>query len=231
MKRFLPGVEPDGRLKTICEMVPECVTLADIGCDHGILDAYLLNTGKIKKAFLCDISQASLEKAKKRFQGGAFSGNVSFLAGDGAEILPEIPDCAVIAGMGTSTIIHILSRGQDKLRGSYLLLQPNTDIPGLRKYLMENGYRIADEHIVRAGTRHYVIIGAKEGNACYSEKELLCGPVLLSRKDRMLLPYSDFRLKVIRKALSGALSSNDHHSEELRREISIWEEVADCIRQ
>lgn len=229
MSKF-DSIVPDERLTAIAEMLPECETLADIGCDHGILDAYLLRTERIKRAYLCDISSASLDKARMLFDGTEYEQAVSFHVGDGFHALDCHTDCAVIAGMGASTIAHIISDAPSFIRGTKLFLQANVDVPDIRRHLAGYGYRLTDERIVRAGTRHYVIIAAEEGKAVYSEKELLCGPVLLMRGDPMLLPYSAFRIKVARKALKGAELADGARAQELTREIEIWEDVARCVR-
>ena len=51
----------DPRLSVMAELVGECESYADIGCDHGRLGAFLLQTGRVKWAQLTDVSADSLK--------------------------------------------------------------------------------------------------------------------------------------------------------------------------
>ena len=53
------------RMKAIASLLGSNDTVADIGCDHGKLSAYLIKNGLANKVFATDISLLSLEKAKK----------------------------------------------------------------------------------------------------------------------------------------------------------------------
>jgi hypothetical protein len=73
---------------------------------------------------------------------------------------------------------------------------------------------------------------AEPGRADYSLKERIVGPVLLARMPEELAPYAEFRLRVAKKALTGAVASADEAQRApLEREIAIWEEVCACLRR
>jgi len=68
--------------------------------------------------------------------------------------------------------------------------------------------------------------------ADYDLKQLTVGPVLLERMPDELIPYAFFRSRVVKKALLGALASNDARQIQLLdREASIWEEVLSCLQR
>lgn len=226
MDSVINAIQLDARLHAAAQMVPAGARFADIGCDHGFLSAYLIREGKVCHCQLCDISAPSLAKAKRLFRKLDISENVLFCVGDGAKALTAPVDCAVVAGMGSSTIMHIIADGRDLLGNARLVLQPNLNENVLRCFLCENGYAIVDETVVRAGRRHYVLLAAEPGQASYSPVELLCGPVLLRKNEEAFFSYAQFRIRVAKEALCGAEASEPERAKVLRWEIATWQDVS-----
>ena len=222
----------DPRLSMIARLVGSCPCCADIGCDHGRLGAFLLQTGQCRRMLLTDISESSLKKARALMHGLDLTDRVRFSVGDGALALDETPQVAVIAGMGGTTIAQIVRQGRERLAGARLVLQPNVAAPQLREALSRLGYAITDERVALDGRRCYVVIQAEPGKSDYSLKQLTVGPVLLERLPEALTPYAAFRLRVARKALAGASASEDQAQQALlKQEIAIWEEVFACLQR
>ncbi len=222
----------DPRLSMIARLVGKCECCADIGCDHGRLGASLLQTDQCRQMELTDISEPSLEKARRLIYGLGLTDRVRFTVGDGLAAMEGKPDAIVIAGMGGATMAQILQASPERLHGAKLVLQPNVAAPQLRQALCRLGYAITDERVVQDGRRCYVIIQAVPGKADYSLKELIVGPVLLARLPGELKPYATFRLRVAKKALAGAATSEDKSQQgPLEQEIAIWEEVCACLQR
>lgn len=219
----------DPRLSMIAEMVGHVKSYADIGCDHGRLGAFLLQRGWVEHAFLMDISESSLDKARALIRLLDLESRTRFIVGDGAEGLCEPVEAVVIAGMGGTTAAGIIERGREKLGDARLVLQANVAVPELRQRLSGAGYYIHDEKIVRDGRRQYVILEARCGASSYTEEELEVGPVLLREKPQALADYAAFRLRVAEKALMGAENADAQAANDLRREIRIWEDVKACL--
>ena len=216
----------DPRLSTIAEMVGRCKTYADIGCDHGRLGAFLLQRGWVNQALLMDISDPSLDKARALIRLLGLEEKTRFLVGDGADPLDCPVDCVVIAGMGGTTAAGIVERGRKKFGDARLIIQANVANPELRERLVNVGYRITDERVVKDGRRHYIIVEAAPGTVQYTERELTVGPILLEKKPAELEGYASFRVRVARKALLGAeYGGEEQIVAELRKEIEIWEDV------
>ena len=235
----MPGekrIALDPRLSMIAQLVGSCECLADIGCDHGRLGAFMLQNHRCKRAQLTDISDMSLKKARSLIALAGLSEFVDFCVGDGAKALIAPCDVAVVAGMGGTTIAQIIRDGRDALGSARLVLQPNVAVPELREALWGEGYGITDERVVQDGRRNYVILVAEVNNrpksaiTDHSLKEKIVGGVLLERMPPELSPYAQFRLRVARKALKGAEAGGDgEQAALLSQEIEIWEEVLSCL--
>ena len=219
------AITVDARLLALSELCGRCRLLADVGCDHGRLGAYMLKTELCERVLFSDISGASLEKARRLVSTMGLSARACFRVGDGAAALPEKPDVCVIAGMGGETIAGIVARALPILKDARLVLQPNVGARDLRWTLLTLGFRVADERIVRDGRRLYAVIAAERGEAHYDEIQLEVGPVLLDRRPPALLDYAQFKIRVAKKALSG-MAAGAADDTEMRRALSVWEEVA-----
>ena len=213
----------DKRLLALQELLPECGVIADIGTDHGRLGCSLLQADKCQKVWFSDISKASLEKAIRLVERLGFKDRSEFFVGDGALSLPGSPEAAVIAGMGGSTICHILECGLEILKKSVLVLGANTELFALRTFLMEYGFRIDEEQAVKAAGRFYILIRTVNGKEIYSYRELLAGPKLIRKKDEETRSYFYFRRRVALSAWKKAESAASPNAIALRKELDVWE--------
>ncbi|MBQ3424038.1 MAG: SAM-dependent methyltransferase [Clostridia bacterium] len=222
----------DPRLTTVARMVGHVAYCADVGCDHGRLGAWLIQTGMCQRVQMADISEASLQKARDLIGRLGLEEQVDFVVCDGVSGLKPPLETVVIAGMGGKTIADIVHRGRNMLGKARLVLAPNVAAAHLRRSLSEDGYRIVDECLVKDEGRWYAVISACSGESDYSVEQIEVGPVLLSRMPPELAGYGRFRLRVAQKAFYGAEQSGDEtRLGPLRREIRIWEGVLKCLQQ
>lgn len=181
------------RLEMLLGMV-QGQTVADIGCDHGQLCEAMLQQDI--RVIGTELSPASLQKARQRM---ADCDRFQARQGDGFDpLLIKEVDCAVMAGMGATTICGILDRASDKARGPLLLMQPMLDVAQLRAYLQANGFGILQEELVREGRRYYPIIAAQYGQGLMDYPEWMheCGPLLLEKRHPLMQDYLAWRLGV-----------------------------------
>ena len=219
-------IELDDRLNMLAALTPACPVAADVGADHGFLGAWLLENRRCERVQFLDISAPSLEKARRLIEDMQLENRSIFSVGDGLDALVEPAQAVIIAGMGGQTVAGIIERGREKLHGARLIMQPNVGLYELRQKLTEQGFEIVDERLARAGGRWYVGIAAEEGNASYTEEELLAGPILLKNRPAELAGFADFRIKVTQKAYDGAVLGSKHQmTEDLAKELSLWKEI------
>ena len=222
----------DPRLSMIARLVGPCESCADIGCDHGRLGAFLIQSGQCDRVVLTDISEPSLAKARALTEHLGLVERVDFAVADGIPRWERPPRAVVIAGMGGATICDILHEGRERLGGARLILQPNVAAPQLRGALSHLGYAVTAERIAQDGRRCYVIIAAESGASEYGPRERVVGPVLLRDMPKELIPYARFRLRVTEKALKGAVRGADAAQQRaLSEELSIWREVCAWLQR
>lgn len=142
------------RLQLIANRINEKETMADIGTDHGFLPIYLKLSKKSPKVVMCDVSVPSLQKAKDNAALYATrEDDLYFRAGDGLQVLKygEV-DTVVIAGMGGKLIRDIMAYDIDHTCSfKKFILQPRIGQGHLRKWLIDNGFKIIAEDVVIEG--------------------------------------------------------------------------------
>ena len=179
------------RLEAIRRLIPEGRGVIDVGTDHGYLPVQLYKDGYSGRIIASDIRSGPLSAAKARAdRAGAFD-RISFLLCDGLEDCPtDAVDTIVIAGMGGDTICGILDRAEWCMSPEYLLiLQPMTKAEILRFWLVNNGFSIETEALVREGETLYQLLSARftSENTMLSDAELYLGAIG-SRKNDALCP-------------------------------------------
>lgn len=145
------------RLQTIADMIPSGARVADVGCDHGFLDVYLVQTGKIPGALAMDVRQGPLAAAKRHVEEAQLAERISTRLSDGLEAF-HVGEAKtlVCAGMGGPLMQRILTAYPEKTESFQdFLLQPQSEIREFRAFLRENGYRIVEERIVLEDGKYY----------------------------------------------------------------------------
>ncbi len=186
------------RLLKIASLVTE-KTVADIGTDHGYIPIHLLNENKVDFAILADVNKGPLMNAKGEVDRNNLGEKVDLRLGSGLEVLEkgEVSE-VIIAGMGGSLISKLL---ENKLEVSQsvnkLILQPMQSQETLRKYLLNNGFEILDEVLVKEDFRVYEIICTKYTgkNTKVDEVYYEIGQKLIENKDPLLNELIDKKIE------------------------------------
>ena len=181
------------RLKCIADMVPEGMTLADIGTDHGYIPIVLCAAGKVPKAIAADINPGPLEICREHVRSAELTEKIECRLSDGLDaFVSGEAQCILIAGMGGDLIVDILCRGKDiTQKTDALVLSPHTHPEKVREYLYRGGYRITDEDMVRDAGKYYPVIRAVYDGIIRKTDAAECyfGPVLLKQHHPVLKEY------------------------------------------
>lgn len=139
------------RLQVLADEVKQNETMADIGTDHGFLPIYLWENEISPKVIMADISPGSLDKARANCYELYPEEKFDLRLGNGIQVLEngEV-DAVVIAGMGGKLMTQILGEDLEKSKSfGRLILQPRNGQAKLRSWLLENGFSIIKESLVR----------------------------------------------------------------------------------
>jgi len=184
------------RLNTIASFIKNKSNVVDIGCDHAYLDIYLIKN-KNCKCIACDINENALNNAKKNIKNYDLIDKIDNKLTDGINgINIKKTDTIVISGMGTNTIIHILS---NKKLSNNIIISSNNDIEKLRLFMMSINYYIFNEKFILDNNKPYIIINFKKDNKKYSKFEYKFGPICL--KDKEYLDYCIKKIKYIKSKI------------------------------
>ncbi|WP_323744598.1 tRNA (adenine(22)-N(1))-methyltransferase [Pseudomonas sp. UFMG81] len=179
------------RLERVAAHIPAGARLADIGSDHGYLPVALLRRGAIAAAVAGEVAVTPYESALRTVRDNGLEQQASVRLASGlAAIEPgDGITCVSICGMGGETIREILQAGKQYLAGhERLVLQPNGGEQALRQWLMDNGYRIVCEEVLRENRFDYEIIVAEPcENVVYSAEQLYFGPLLMAQRSPAFL--------------------------------------------
>lgn len=150
------------RLKSVADFVTEGNRVADIGCDHAYTSIYLMENQIASHVIAMDINKGPLERAKKNIKLAGLESYIETRLSNGADKLePEEVDTILIAGMGGNLMVNILSNRKPVIdEVSELILQPQSEIFLVRKYLEEIGFDIIEESMLIDEGKYYVIIKA-----------------------------------------------------------------------
>lgn len=147
------------RLLRCADFVRTGDRVADVGCDHGYLGIYLLQSGKASYVYAGDVNEGPLQSAVINSEKYGVSEKISFYLSDGVRNFPRDFDAMVCAGMGADTMVSILDAAPWLKSSAYrLILQCQSKTPYLRQYLSQNGWQISQETIVRDGRFLYAVM-------------------------------------------------------------------------
>ena len=164
----------DARRAAAAAYVRPGSTVADIGCDHGKLSAWLAGSGRCPLVFACDLREGPLQKARETC--APWADRVVFRLGSGLKVLaPGEAQDIVIAGMGAETIMEILDAAPWVFDGRYnLILVPATKHSLLRRWLARRGFALQSETLCTAAGRWYAVMNARYTGICAEPTGLWC---------------------------------------------------------
>ena len=168
------------RLKSIANLVDSNDVVADIGCDHAYLDIYLVMNNIVPKTLACDINRKALDMGINNIKKHGLEDKIATKLCDGITGISKDINTLIISGMGTSTIIKILSNDNVK-NINKVITQSNNDYYELRKYMVNNGFYISYEESIFDKDKYYINMVFLRGNKNYSSKELRFGTMMFNK--------------------------------------------------
>lgn len=194
------------RLKSLTKYIDKTDSVIDIGCDHALLDIYLVKENIIDKCMVSDVSSNALKQGIDNIKKYNLTEFIETRCGNGLEVLTDKDNIntIIISGMGTNTILDILNN--DYLKNiNKLVIQSNKDYYMLRKEIVKFGFVIDIEEVIEDNDKIYINIVFIRGNKEYSEDELMYGTSnmlnkkvyyknLIEKKEKILNNLNDIEL-------------------------------------
>ena len=169
-------MELSNRLQAVADLLDCHNRIADIGCDHGFVSIYLIESKKASRCLAMDVNKGPLERAKEhviekrlstyietRLSDGAKE--IQFVTGEDGNLKLEV-EAALIAGLGGRLTIQIIKDSLDKFKSmEEFILQPQSEISKVRQYVREIGYHIEKENMILEDGKFYPMMKVVRGEA------------------------------------------------------------------
>ncbi len=221
-----------GRLKKIASLVKGADVLADVGCDHGYIPIFCVQSGLAKKAIAMDINKGPLLNCTDNIVRYKLSDKIETRLSNGIEGLNKgEADYIVIAGMGGLLIKDILNAGISKIEdGCTLILQPMLAQIELREYLYKNGFNIEDEYLEREEDKFYNILKVKKVSSPvkFTYNDIYVGKNLKFNSTEFFEEYIKHKIYVTQKILDGLNMAQIKDEERINYHLSqlkVYKEV------
>ena len=162
------------RLESLALLVDKKDSIVDVGCDHGLLSIYLVENNLCKKVIASDVNQNALNSAIKNISLRKL--DIETVLSDGINnVNLKGINTLIISGMGTSTILHILSDDSKLKNIKKLILQSNNDHAILRRELNRKGYFLEQEVVLNDKGKWYVTMLFVKSNEKNTEEQIEYG--------------------------------------------------------
>lgn len=233
-------MELSTRLQAVADFVTAGYKLADIGTDHAYIPIALMEQNHIPGAIAMDINEGPLQRAGEHIAENRMEKKIEIRLSNGFSALKKgEAESAVIAGMGGGLMIRILTEGERIAKSlKECILQPQSEIERVRKFLLEEGYDILDENMVKDDGKYYTIlkvcplkkISDKEAEfgeeiksgkrtEMWSEPELKYGRFLLQNRNPVLREYLQREILIREQILAGLDGKENRRIEQRRTEL------------
>ena len=197
------------RLKSLVKYVNKDDKVIDIGCDHALLDIYLVKKNIINNVLISDISKNALEQGIDNIKKYNLESNIESRCGNGLEVLNEKDniDTVIISGMGTNTILDILNNKYLE-NINKLIIQSNKDYDLLRSEVIKLGFKILEEEVIVDNDKLYINIVFIRGNKEYTTLELKYGTSTMINKEVYYKYLINKLYKIINSVSDDTLKDN-----------------------
>ncbi len=217
------NIQLSKRMQAVADMVKEN-RVVDIGCDHAFVSIYLAQRSTVDRVIAMDVKTGPVDIAKENVALYNLHNKIEIRMSDGFEklFLGEA-EVAVIAGMGGYLMIDILKAGKEHLEaGIGLVLQPQSDIPEVRKYLDSVGYIIEDEDMLIDDGKYYSVMRAvprEKSLVEYTDDDYNYGPILLEKKHPVLKNNLEWLIDKNLELYNKLKASGSHKSKERMEQL------------
>lgn len=209
------------RLLMIAKFVQKGAVVADVGTDHGYIPIYLIKNKIAEKVIATDVNKGPLCSAQTAIKGYTLEDYIETRLGNGlVPIEPYEVDTVIIAGMGGLLIRDILM-GHIEVTKSVcrFILQPMVAQDELRRWLIENNFKIVDEVLVSEDHRIYEIMVVEHGRQNIDDEIYYqIGKKLIENKDPLLEAFIKKHIKKQNDIINNLLEKQTENAKKKLKE-------------
>ena len=234
-------MELSKRLQAVADLLSTDLKVADIGCDHGFVSIYLVESGKASRCLAMDVNKGPLERAGEHILEKGLSTYIETRLSDGAKAIQFITnensvktlevDAAIIAGMGGRLMIKIIQDSLEKFQAMQeFVLQPQSEIAKVRQFIRDIGFIITAEEMVLEEGKFYPIMKAVR-NRLMSEDVKGCEPSSSEWEEKAFVDsinkqelYDNFGEHLLNK-------KHPVLQQFLQKEAGLYEEILDSLKK
>lgn len=189
------------RLQAVADLVSPGKRVCDVGCDHGYVSIYLVESGKADAVLAMDVNRGPLERARINVEKHDLTGYITLRLSNGLDAYRAgEAQSLVIAGMGGRLMQSILTKDKQKTEDfEELILQPQSELALFRKFLRKEGYTFVQEDMILEGGKFYPMMKVQKNPAVSQQDGLpngitqeladIFGPCLLAQRNPVLYEY------------------------------------------
>ena len=216
---------------------------ADVGCDHAYVSIYLLQHGVFEKMLAMDLREGPLSAARGHIEQEGLKERIECRLSDGLSAMEAgEADSVICAGMGGELMVRILTDGIEKIKAAkQLILQPQSEVAGVRKFLNRNAFAITAEDMVFEDGKYYPMFRAVPAGEDKTEDDMLYleyGRQTLEGRHPVLKRFLEHRLTTetsVREQLEAAARDGSEKAlkrlEEKDAELKMLSEALAYYRQ
>lgn len=222
------------RLRSCADLVRRGNTAADVGTDHGYLSIYLLQEGICRHVYASDLREMPLAAAKRNAARAGIGDQITFCLSDGLAALPmERIGTVICAGMGGDNMIEILKAAPAVREGfRQLILQPQSAVSQLRKWLTDQGFSIRQEKLSRDGKFIYTAMEVYFGDGRpLTPGQQYMPPWLLASGDPLMPDYFRRVKDSVRQSVEGLRRAKRKEQAVLDYYEAAWTELTEMEEQ
>ncbi len=196
------------RIERLASLCKGSSTICDMGCDHAYSLVIAIEKYGSSKGLAVDVAKGPLENAKKTIRQHHLEHQIQTICSNGFEhVNLDSFDTLLMSGMGGLLMMDILKPVIDQMHDKTMVLEPHSDIPMVRRFLVDNGYCIQDEVAMVEKDIYYEMLVIKYHPVKVDTLDILYGPILRRNPNESFIKHYENRIQLLTTILKQPISA------------------------
>lgn len=222
------------RMQAVADMVENGSRVCDVGCDHGYIPIYLVQSEKSPHVIAMDVKEGPLMRAKEHVRKYGVEDYITLRLSDGLAAYQQGEAQELIcAGMGGRLMLRILESFPEKtVDFRALILQPQSEISFFRSRLRSLEYEIVKEALIWEEDKFYPVMKVVKQSENHKETDLeqdyemadMLGPLIIQERPPELRAFICREIR-IREEILMQLKVQEESEKNRQRKKELTEEL------